>query len=129
LSEAHFMEDFGLEGDWRSRRGRSRQITLIEEEALAEVAANLGLPPVPPGASRRQVVVRGIRLNALVGTRLKVGPVLVEIRSLCTPCNKMETRIGTGAEVAMEGRGGVCGKILEGGIIRPGDVLCPVSDP
>jgi MOSC domain-containing protein YiiM len=129
LSEAHFVADFGLEGDWRARPGRSRQITLIEEEALLSVAQALGLAPPPPGASRRQVLVRGIALNALVGTRLRIGPVLVQVTSLCTPCNKMEARIGPGAEKAMAGRPGVCGMILAGGIIRPGDVLEAVTEP
>jgi MOSC domain-containing protein YiiM len=121
LTEAEVVTDLGLRGDWRSRKGRGRQITLIEEEALGKVAAALGMAAVPSGASRRQVVVRGISLNPTVGTRLRVGPLLVEVHELCDPCPNMETMVAPGAQVAMEGRGGVCARVLEGGTLRPGD--------
>ena len=44
LSKADVLEDFGIVGDYRSRRGKGRQITLIEEEALTDVARVIGLP-------------------------------------------------------------------------------------
>jgi MOSC domain-containing protein YiiM len=121
LDEANFLADFGLEGDWRSRRGRGRQITLIEADGLEHVARVLGLPAVPAGASRRQVVVRGMALNETVGKCLRVGTVLVAVHELCDPCANMEVKIGPGAREAMHDRGGVCGRVLEGGVVRPGD--------
>jgi MOSC domain-containing protein YiiM len=121
LDEATFVIDQGLAGDWRSRRGRGRQITLIEAEALSDVARTLGLPAVAPGASRRQVVVRGFALNETVGRLVRVGPLLVQVDETCDPCNNMESTIGTGAAQAMAGHGGVCGRIVEGGVLRPGD--------
>ncbi|HYG73890.1 MAG TPA: MOSC domain-containing protein [Planctomycetota bacterium] len=124
LSEANFVTNFGLEGDWRSRKGRGRQITLIEEEALIAVAAMLKMPSIPSGASRRQVVVRGLALNDTVGKRLRVGPLLIEIHDLCDPCRNMETMIGRDAKRAMKNRGGICGRVIEGGILRPGDTVC-----
>ena len=41
-------------------------LTLVEEEAVEDVG-------LPPGATRRQVTVRGVRLNELVGTRFRVA--------------------------------------------------------
>jgi MOSC domain-containing protein YiiM len=35
----------------------------------------------------------------------------------------METAIGTGARQALEGRGGVCARVLTGGTLRVGDVV------
>jgi MOSC domain-containing protein YiiM len=124
LDAAAFATGRGLDGDWRSRSGRGRQITLIEAEALEHVARALGCEAVPPGASRRQVVVRGMALNDTVGRLLRVGPLLVQVDELCDPCANMEAKIGPGAQAAMAGRGGVCGRVLEGGTLRPGD---PVS--
>ena len=124
LDEARFIADRGLEGDWRGRPDSNRQITLIEAEALEHTAHVLGLEVVPPGASRRQVVVRGIPLNATVGKQPRVGPLLVRVEELCDPCRNMESKIGRGAQAAMADRGGVCGRVIEGGVLRPGD---PVS--
>jgi MOSC domain-containing protein YiiM len=121
LEAASFVADFGLEGDWRSRRGRSRQITLIEEEGVADAAASLGMPAVPAGASRRQVVVRGVALDAAIGKRLRVGPLLLDVFDRCDPCENLERKIGPGARRALEGRGGICARVLEGGVLRPGD--------
>lgn len=121
LDAAPFLANFGLEGDWRSRKNRGRQITLVEAEALEEVARVLKLPAIPAGASRRQVLVRGIDLNATVGKTLRVGPLLIKVEELCDPCRNMETMVGSGAHRAMENRGGVCARVLEGGTLRPGD--------
>jgi MOSC domain-containing protein YiiM len=124
LERARFVADLGLDGDWRSRKDSDRQITLIEAEALDAVAAALGIPGVPPGASRRQVMVRGVALNDMVGRHLRVGPLLVRVEDLCHPCRNLEAKIGRGAQVAMADRGGVCGRVIEGGLLSPGD---PVS--
>ena len=121
LEAAPFATDVGLEGDWRSRKGRRRQITIIEAETLAHVALALGMQGVPSGASRRQVVVRGVRLNDTIGKRLRIGPVLVAVEEPCDPCANMEAKIGPGARQSMEGLGGVGGRVIEGGVLRPGD--------
>ena len=121
LAEANFIANFGLEGDCRSRKGRGRQITLIEADALEFVAEALKLSGIPSGASRRQVLISGMALNDTVGKRLRVGPLLIDVHGLCDPCKKMEKAIAPGAFWAMNQRGGVCGRVIEGGVLRPGD--------
>jgi MOSC domain-containing protein YiiM len=121
LDIANFVVDLGLEGDCRSRPGHDRQVTIIEAEALEQVAQKLGLLGVPSGSSRRQVVVRGVGLNDTIGKHLRIGPVLIAVNGPCDPCAKMEIKIGPGAKEAMRDCGGVCGRVVEGGAIRPGD--------
>lgn len=128
LDAAPFIANFGLEGDWRSRKNRGRQITLIESEALEEIARVLKMSAIPAGASRRQVLVSGIDLNASVGKTLRVGPLLLKVDALCDPCRNMETMIGPDAYRAMKNRGGVCARVLEGGTLRPGDGVEIVAD-
>ncbi len=128
LEEAVVLENFGLEGDCRSRRNRGRQITLIEEEGLTEVARILKVPAIAAGASRRQVMVRGIRLNPTVGKKLRLGPVLIQVEDLCEPCRKMESAVGPGARAAMDFFGGICARVLKGGTLRPGDAVTVVAD-
>jgi MOSC domain-containing protein YiiM len=116
------LTNYGLDGDWRSRQNRGGQLTLIEAEALAEIGHVLGYP-VPPGASRRQIVVRGIRLNELIGQRVRLGSTRVFVETPCDPCARMEKTIGAGAWAALEGRGGVRCHVLTGGEICLGDPL------
>jgi len=128
LDVAQFVADYGLTGDFRSRKGRGRQITIVEAETLEHVAARLGIEAVPAGASRRQVVVRGIDLNAALGKLLRMGDVLVGVEAPCDPCSNMEVKIGPGARQAMLNRGGVCGRVLEGGAIRPHDPVIVIDE-
>jgi MOSC domain-containing protein YiiM len=126
VEQATAQTNYGLEGDWRSRRNRTGQLTLIEAEVLEEVGRLLGAR-VASGASRRQVVVRGVRLNGLLGQRIRLGGVRLFVETPCDPCARMEETIGTGAREALEGRGGVRCLVLAGGEICVGDPI--VEEP
>jgi MOSC domain-containing protein YiiM len=114
LDRVNVRMNYGIEGDWRSRHNGAGQVTLIEAEALEEVERRLGYP-VPAGASRRQIVVRGIRLTDLLWQHIYVGPVHLFVEDHCKPCRRMEETVGDGARHAMEGCGGVRCLVLEGG--------------
>lgn len=120
LREAQVHTNFGIVGDWRSRASTTRQITLIEEEALLATAQRLG-HDIPPGASRRQVVVRGMPLNSTVGKVIHVGDLELEVTGLCDPCDNMERTIGPGGRAALGNRGGICARVMRGGTLRVGD--------
>ncbi|MBI3872485.1 MAG: MOSC domain-containing protein [candidate division Zixibacteria bacterium] len=122
LQEIAVREDFGLEGDYRSGPGKSRQLTLIGLEGLAAAARVLGRP-VPEGASRRQIVVRGIDLRVLLGQKLQVGSILVSVEHDCHPCGRMDETIGPGGQAALEGRSGVTCRVLSGGLLKVGDIV------
>ena len=70
----------GLEGDryaagigyWSPNPGVDRSITLIEAEEIERLAGTDGIR-LAPGATRRNVTTRGIRLNELVGRRFRIG--------------------------------------------------------
>jgi MOSC domain-containing protein YiiM len=126
VEHATAQTNFGLEGDWRSRRNRAGQLTLIEAEVLEEVGRLLG-SRVPSGASRRQVVVCGVRLNELLGQRIRIGGVRLFVETPCDPCKRMEETIGEGARRALEGRGGVRCFVLAGGELCVGDPI--VEEP
>jgi MOSC domain-containing protein YiiM len=126
VERATAQTNFGLEGDWRSRRNRAGQLTLIEAEVLDEVERLLG-SRVSSGASRRQVVVRGVRLNELLGQRIRIGGVRLFVETPCDPCKRMEETIGAGARGALESRGGVRCFVMAGGELCVGDAI--VEEP
>lgn len=119
VESAAVVTDQGLDGDHRSRTGKSRQLTLIDRAKLDEVAAVLG-HPVPEGVSRRQIEISGLDLNTLIGKTLHLGATVVRVDSDCPPCELMETSIGPGARAAMQARAGLCCTVLKGGEIRTG---------
>jgi MOSC domain-containing protein YiiM len=122
LLEATLVAGFGIDGDARSRTQGGRQLTLIEEEALQATGERLGYP-VPPGASRRQVMVRGLPLQATIGKTLRIGEVVLAVDGPCDPCDNMDRKIGPGAREAMAGWGGVCARVVQGGTLKVGDAI------
>jgi MOSC domain-containing protein YiiM len=57
--------------------------------------ALVGHPVDIPG-SRRNVLTRGVDVNALVGRRFRVGDVLCAGRRLCEPCAHLDRLSGPG---------------------------------
>jgi len=120
VDSAEVRTDFGISEDYRSGKNKRRQLTLIEEEALAEVAKILGRP-VPDGASRRQVVVRGLDLNTLIGHSIRIGDLVLAIERYCAPCHRMNDELGPGGRGALRWKAGVTCRVVQGGTLRVGE--------
>jgi MOSC domain-containing protein YiiM len=122
VSRAQAVADLGLEGDHRMTKtpGSGRQVTLISQEFISQIAAHLGLTDLDPAKLRRNVVVSGLNLNALRRQQFWLGEALMEATQLCHPCARMEAELGPGGVVAMFGYGGLCAKIIQSGAIERG---------
>lgn len=117
----------GLEGDRYyagigtfSVEGKPGQdLTLIEAEALAALASEHGIE-LSAEASGRNVVTRGIDLNALVGRRFRIGDVECVGDRLCEPCATLERRTEAGVMRGLAGRGGLRADVLTEGELVAG---------
>lgn len=124
VNHVEVLADYGLGGDHKAQwSGGKRQVTLIQAEHLAAVAALLGQQAVDPGLTRRNLVVSGINLFALREERFEIGGVLFEGAGPCEPCSRMEMNFGPGGYNAMRGHGGIVARVIEGGVIRLGDAV------
>jgi MOSC domain-containing protein YiiM len=109
----------GLEGDRHFHdegAPAGQAITLVE----AEVVEDAGLAP---GETRRQVTVRGVRLNDLVGKRFRVGEVECVGVELCEPCSHLESMTRPGIMKELVHRAGINADVVVGGTIRIGDAV------
>ena len=125
VDEVVAIEGAGLKGDHRTAKanGSARQVTIISREFIEQIKHFTGIAKLHPGVLRRNLVVSGINLNALRHQRFEIGDALFEAGALCHPCSRMETALGKGGVAAMIGHGGLCCKILRGGIIARGDTV------
>jgi MOSC domain-containing protein YiiM len=127
ISATTAIAGVGLADDRLGKRGEAelstRQVTLIQHEHLAVIAALARVNAVDPVALRRNLVVSGINLSALKNARLRVGAALLEFVGPCQPCSRMEAAIGRGGYAAMRGHGGWTARVLESGAIAEGDVV------
>ena len=87
-----------------------------------------GHKTIAPATLRRNIVISGISLVALIGKKFRLGEVILEGIDACEPCERMEAALGPGAYNAMVGHGGLCARILQGGKIRIGDSLVPITE-
>ena len=114
----------GLKGEyhWSEQPEAGQSITLIAVEALEGLRADTGIE-LSHEASRRNVLTRGIDLNALVGKRFMVGAVECEGVALCEPCNTLAKLTERGVLRGLVHRGGLRADILSGGEIAAGDAV------
>jgi MOSC domain-containing protein YiiM len=132
LAEARLMPGLGLEGDryatglgtYSPKPQRERQVTLIEAETLEALQRDHGLD-LAPAEHRRNLTVRGVPLNHLVGARFRVGEVLIKGIRLNVPCQYLDDLLGRPLFKPLMNRSGLNAVILEGGVIRSGDAVRP----
>lgn len=125
VGEVSAVTGVGLVGDRYGGGSGNRGVTLIQAEHLPVIAALSGRDAVSPTLLRRNVVVSGVPLIALKGRRFRIGEVLLEGTEECDPCSNMEKALGPGGFNAMRGHGGLCARIIEGGVFRIGDAVLP----
>jgi hypothetical protein len=136
VAEAHAVAGRGLAGD-RYERGagtfsdwpQDHEFTLIEAESLEAALAEFPGLTLAPGEHRRNVTTRGVRLNALVRKRFRIGAdVLCEGTRLCEPCAHLEVVTGKGGLCRiLAGRGGLRARLLTNGTIRVADLITAIE--
>ena len=140
LGEARCVAGRGILGDryfagtgTYSPKPDVREVTLIEQEALDALARND--PPLQgctlnltPGDHRRNLTVRGVPLNHLVGRRFRVGDVVLRGGRLNFPCKYLEELLGLPVFLPLYNRSGLNCGVERGGVIRPGDAIELLDD-
>jgi len=118
---------FNQRGTFSNAHGRGYDLTLIE----AEVLDTLELPAgrLTPEEARRNIVTRGIDLNALVSEHFRVGDVECFAQRLCEPCAHLERLTAAtgkpGTLRALIHKGGLRADVLSDGEIGVGDEIAP----
>ncbi|MGL5827082.1 MAG: MOSC domain-containing protein [Nocardioides sp.] len=115
-------------GTFTPRRagGRGYDLTLIENEAIDGV--NRAGHLLRPADARRNIVTRGVDLNALVGRRFRIGDVECVGRRLCEPCSHLAALTSPGVLKALIHRGGLRADIVVGGQIELNSIVETIDD-
>lgn len=126
VAQALAIAGQGLDGDHAG--GGKRQITILSREAWDAACRTLGRA-LDPGTRRANVMVSGIDLATAIGATLQLGTVLIELLGETRPCELMDDggRLGLQAALRPERRGGVFGRILQGGTLQVGDACTIVA--
>jgi hypothetical protein len=132
VARAKALANRGLQGDrYAAKAGtftpadqtaRGYDLTLVEAEVLDQLVLPDGRK-LGYAEARRNVVTRGINLNALVGRRFRVGDTECLGQRLCEPCSHLERLTTTGALRGLIHRGGLRADVLSDGQVTPGAVI------
>lgn len=140
LEAATLIAGRGIEGDryfldtgTYSPKPDVREVTLFEIEVLEALARNdpplqAGPIKLDPEDHRRNLTVRGVPLNHLVGKRFRVGDTILVGGRLNFPCKYIEELLGLPLYLPLYNRSGLNCRIERGGVIRRGDPVEPLDD-
>lgn len=114
-------------GTWARYPDLEKQVTLIDRDDVAAVAAEAG-SALSPGDTRRNLVTSGVDLPDLVGRWFTVGDALLFGMKRCPPCTHLERLTGTRLVKAMLDRGGINAAVFGGGHVFEGAAVRAISD-
>ena len=128
INEVKKIEVFANKGIMGDRHFRDFndpycQLSLIESENIDYYNIKYGLN-IPYVDFRRKIVTKDIQLNELIGKKLLIGKVQVEVLDLCRPCKHL-TEILHQKNILKEflRRGGLRCQILSSSNISIGDQI------
>jgi MOSC domain-containing protein YiiM len=133
VEQVEARADRGLRGDrYCERKGSGTgwdecQVTLIEGEHLDEIAGQTGVR-VLNGEHRRNIVSRGISLDALRDKRFRIGDAVLAYDRPRPPCAYIASITEPLMTKALGKRAGICARVEQGGLIRAGDPIVVIGD-
>ena len=125
VSSVEVIANKGIVGDrhFHEFNDPYNQLSLIESENIDEynVKFNLNISYID---FRRNIVTKGIQLNDLIGKKISVGSVKLEVIDLCRPCRHL-TEMLDQKNVLKEflRKGGLRCRILSSSKINVGDKI------
>jgi MOSC domain-containing protein YiiM len=115
LKKNHGIVGDAHAGDWH------RQVSLLGTESVDKMKKTF--PDIPVGAFAENILTEGITLYQLpIGTRLRVGPVLLEVTQIGKECHAscaIRQQVGD----CVMPREGIFTIVLEEGTVRAGDCV------
>jgi len=125
ISRTAATADGGLDGDVPSRPDRG--ITFLSSKQWSDVTGELDVS-LPWHTRRANVLIDCDSLQHLIGRQIRAGQVTVSVIAETKPCGLMD-EIHNGLRNALTPacRGGVYGRILQGGPLAVGDPITILS--
>ena len=120
VAEIECVAGRGVKGDrfFDFKKDYKGHITFFSLEVFNALCAELKLPEKSPGLSRRNVMVEGADLNALIGLEFELQGVTFRGTAHCAPCYWMDQAFAPGAEHFLQNHGGLRAQILTDGTLR-----------
>jgi MOSC domain-containing protein YiiM len=122
VREIECVAGHGIRGDrfYDYKANYKGQITFFSQEVFDGLRAAFPFAEKTAGALRRNVVVSGANLNALIGEEFELQGVRFLGTAHCRPCYWLDHAFAPGAEAWLKGNGGLRAQILTSGTLAVG---------
>ena len=122
VSQVRCVTGRGLEGDrfFDYEENYTGQVTFFSLAVYESLCERLQVEGKEASVFRRNVLVSGVDLNALVGEEFELQGIRFSGTEEAKPCYWMNHAFAEGAEAALRGQGGLRARILTDGILREG---------
>ena len=100
---------FGLKENYKG------QITFLDDAVYQPLCEGVDAKDCEPERLRRNVLIKGADLNALIGQTFEISGIQFHGMEECSPCFWMNQAVGEGAEDFLKNQGGLRAKILSDG--------------
>jgi MOSC domain-containing protein YiiM len=120
----------GIEGDrfFDYKDDFKGQVTFFSSEVADALRETMADAYFDNSAFRRNIIVRGVDLNALIGKRFRIGGIEFEGTQESKPCDWMESAVGIGARAFLEGNGGLRARVLSTCTLEVGELDLLILD-
>lgn len=123
VPEVRCLAGRGLDGDrfLNYQDDYKGQVTFFSDEVYQDLCRKFPKVSRPSSAFRRNIILRGVDLESLIGRDFEIQGVRFTGSESCKPCGWMNQAFCDGAEAALQGRGGLRARIRTDGTLKPGD--------
>ena len=117
------VTDKGLVGDryFDFRDNYKGQITFFNWAIYEGMRNKFNKPHLSTSVFRRNLILKGIDLNTLIGREFTIQNVIFSGSEECAPCYWMDEAVAPGAESFLKGEGGLRARILSDGSLTRGN--------
>lgn len=119
VESAELVVGQGIRDDRKAGKHQNRAVLLMGQNTY-DYLKSIGFD-LPHGALGENMVLDFDPHTLEPGTKLRVGNSLLEISLYCRPCKTLRERYGQDFPQRLGKRRGMLAKVLEGGMVRPGD--------
>lgn len=122
-SEIELVAGKGIRGDrfFDYKEDYKGQITFFDWSVYELVKTEVVKGELDPSKFRRNVLVKGVDLNSLIGKKFSIQGIEFTGSSECSPCFWMDEACAAGTEKFLKGRGGLRARILSDGVLKAGE--------
>jgi len=122
VSSVECVAGHGLRGDrfFDYRTNYKGQITFFSQEVFDGLSGAFPKVRKSAGVLRRNVIVSGVDLNALIGETFELQGIRFLGTAHCKPCYWLDIACAPGAEAWLKGNGGLRAQILTSGRLTTG---------